>query len=335
MIRLAMIGAGRIGQVHARNIRAGTRARLVYVADPNPESANAITEMTGAVRAGVDVIENDASINAFLICSPTSTHSELLLRLSKLDRPIFCEKPISLDIAQARECADLLRARGTRGIVGFHRRFDPAFSELRSRIRSGYLGAVYQIAISSRSWTVPPEHYIRDSGGLFRDQTIHDFDMMRFLTDEEAQSVYAIGDCRIDPSIARLNDIDCAMTTIKSVSGIQIQINNGRFAAYGYDQRLEVFGLNATAIVENKVSIPLSIGRSDGVRSSPFENTFVERYRDAYRLELEAFLDLVEGHEVDAADFDDAIAAQELAEAALLSHKSGMPIALEALSTRA
>jgi myo-inositol 2-dehydrogenase/D-chiro-inositol 1-dehydrogenase len=326
MIRIALFGAGRIGQVHAANIAANPRARLACVVDPDADASQRIADATGARLATREEALSADGVDAFIIASPTDSHTGLLDAIADLGKPILCEKPISLDLDAARACCDRLDAAGTRCMMGFHRRFDPGFGAVWRKVRSGDAGKIYQVTVSSRSWAPPPSDYVRRSGGLFRDQSIHDFDLVRFILDEPISSVYAVGGCMIDDRIGQLGDIDSAMITLVAASGALVSIQNGRFAAFGYDQRLEVFGTKAVLMVDNVRSDPVVYGNRDGCLSSPPESTFIERYRAAYAREFDRFLDFVEGGDNEVATYRDGLLAQELAEAALRSYRTGSPV---------
>ncbi|MGV6875548.1 Gfo/Idh/MocA family protein [Pseudochelatococcus sp. B33] len=328
MIRIALFGAGRIGQIHARNIAANPRARLARIVDPDSAAAARIAAITGASAASREDTLAADDVDAFIIGSPTDSHAGLLEAMAELGKPILCEKPISLDFAAARACSDRLEAAGARCMMGFHRRFDPSFGQVRRQVRAGDAGKIYQVCIASRSWAPPPPDYVRQSGGLFRDQSIHDFDMARFILNEPIVSIYAVGGCMIDERIGELGDIDSAMITLVAQSGALVSIHNGRFAAFGYDQRLEVLGTRAAYLVDNARSDAVIRGDGGGFLSAPPEPTFAERYRLAYERELDRFLDFAEGQETEVATHRDGLAAQELAEAALWSCRAGAPVEL-------
>jgi len=329
MIRLALFGAGRIGLEHARNIVGNRRVKLRHVIEPVDSHASSVTMITGARRSSADEAIADDLVDGYILASPTNTHAGLLERLSTAGRPILCEKPISLDFDEALHCARLLKEANARCIIGFHRRFDPSFAEVKARIASGDVGEVFQVVISSRSWGPPPDSYIRTSGGLFRDQSIHDFDMARYLLGVDMEKVFAVGDALVEERIRALADIDTALITLVATSGTLVQINNGRFAAHGYDQRLEVFGTKASLFVGNVPGNSLLLGTSSGTVAAPPQATFVERYRDAYARELDAFLDMIEGRASPAATYLDGLEAHRLSEAATQSRASGSVVTVQ------
>lgn len=326
MMRIALFGAGRIGEVHARNIAANLRCRLAFVVDPDADAAARLADRYGGRPVAADTAMAAGQADAFIVASSTNTHAALLNALAPLGKPILCEKPVSLDFAEAEACAQRLDAADARCMMGFHRRYDPGFAEVRRRVQSGEAGRIFQLCIASRSWAPPPPDYIRQSGGLFRDQTIHDFDVARFLLGEPIASVYAVGGCMIDERIGALGDIDSAMVTLTAASGALVCICNGRFAAFGYDQRVEVFGTKATYVVGNVSADTVACGTADGWLSARPKATFAERYREAYERELDRFVDFAEGDEADIATHHDGLAAQALAEAALNSLQTRTPV---------
>lgn len=328
MLRVALIGAGRLGQLHAAILSAHPRVKLVYVCDPFEEAAAKVAEKWGATVVGVDRIFAAKDVQAVVIASTTSTHASLLSQAHKANKIVFCEKPISLDFAEAAAAVAQLNKDGKRCMVGFHRRFDPHFARVKEQIEDGSIGSIYQIAISSRTGTPPTDDYIKTSGGLFRDQSIHDFDIARFLLGEEIHTVYAVGACLIEERIGRVGDIDTAMTTLTSKSGRQVHINNGRFTAFGYDQRIEVYGTKAAAFVNNLPCDYTVRATKEGFSTAVPLHSFVERYRPAYEAELDAFVRFAEGEQVAIADQNDGLEAQRLAEAALRSYQIKLPVTI-------
>lgn len=328
MIHVAMFGAGRIGQLHAANLARHPRIRLVRIIDPNTANCQLVAVATGAAICSEDEALADPRIDGFIVASSTDTHARLVTAAVATGRPTFCEKPISLDLETARRCVESIERSGARFMLGFHRRYDANLRSVRERIRSGAVGSLYQVVISSRSWAPPTVEYVRVSGGLFRDQSIHDFDVARYLTGEEIRTVYATGACRIDPKIGEVGDIDAAMITMETVSGVLVQINNARFSAFGYDQRVECFGTSAVLMIGNPSADGVVQGRAEGLTTSPPLATFAERYAQAYRDEMTAFADLIEHGEEPLAGARDGLRAQELAEAATASRASGQRVSL-------
>ncbi|MEY4679743.1 MAG: hypothetical protein RLZZ276_1392, partial [Pseudomonadota bacterium] len=241
MTRLCQFGAGRIGQIHAANV-AGAGASLAYVVDVNVDAASALAARHGARVADAETALSDPSVDAVIIASSTDTHADLIERAARVGKPIFCEKPVDLSMERVERCVAAVRAAGVPVLMGFNRRFDPSFAQLRRGIEAGTVGKVELVQITSRDPSPPPPEYVRVSGGLFRDMMIHDLDMARFLLGEEPEQVFATASCLVDPRIAAAGDVDTALVTLRTASGRLCQISNSRRASYGYDQRIEVHG---------------------------------------------------------------------------------------------
>lgn len=321
-IQIALVGAGRIGRIHADNIAANPRARIAYVFDPQRENAERLSRLAAGVYANFEDLLARGDVDAFLIASPATAHVAQLSAISATGKPVLCEKPLSFDLSDSARLLGHFAERRSRVMMGFHRRYDAQFRTLRRRIADGALGQICQITISSHSAMVPSNDYLASSGGLFRDQSIHDFDMARFLTGEEFASLYAVGGCLIEARVAEVGDIDTAMITMVAESGCQVHINNGRYHPGGYDQRIEVLATNGSAMIENVWSRQEADNHSGEAAQPATFDYFLERYRDAFRAELDAFLDFVEGSGEPVADEMDGYRAQELAEAALRSLRS-------------
>ena len=242
LIRFAVLGVGRIGSIHARNIVGQPGAQLAIVSDVDAKAAAATAKALGAKAGSLKEAIEGADIDAVVICTPTDTHAELIDRAAAAGKAIFCEKPIDLDAGRIRRSLDGVAARGVPLMIGFNRRFDPSFQALQSRVRSGEIGEVEIVTILSRDPAPPPIEYIKRSGGLFRDMMIHDFDMARFLLGEEPVSVYATASALVDPAIGAAGDVDTAVCVLRTASGRIAQISNSRRAAYGYDQRTKCTG---------------------------------------------------------------------------------------------
>ncbi|MBE9553028.1 MAG: Gfo/Idh/MocA family oxidoreductase, partial [Proteobacteria bacterium] len=242
MIDVCQFGAGRIGKIHAASIAAHPGARLRYVVDVDRQAAAELAEAYGADVVEAAAALADASVGAVVVASSTDTHADVAEAAARAGKAIFCEKPIDLDIGRVDACLSALKQNGASMFVGFNRRFDPSFAALHGAIRDGRVGKVEMVSITSRDPAPPPLDYIKVSGGLFRDMTIHDFDMARWLLGEEPVEVFATGSCLIDLGIGQAGDIDTALVTLKTGSGALCQISNSRRAVYGYDQRIEVLG---------------------------------------------------------------------------------------------
>jgi myo-inositol 2-dehydrogenase / D-chiro-inositol 1-dehydrogenase len=265
-----------------------------------------------------------------LIASSTDTHADLAIAAAKAGKAIFCEKPIDLSLAQVDKCLKAVAKAGVPMFVAFNRRFDPNFAELRARITRGEIGAVEQVIITSRDPGLPPVEYLKVAGGLFRDMTIHDFDMARWLLGEEPVEVFARASCLVDPNVAKLGDVDSAMVILRTASGRLCHINNSRRASYGYDQRIEVHGAKGRLIAENRTPTTVSFADSRAVSADKPLHFFLERYADAYRLELAAFLAALQASKPMPVGPADGRQALVLAEAALASHQSGRAVAVKA-----
>lgn len=328
MIGLAIVGAGRIGHIHARNVMANPRAWVVCVHDPIQRNAEALAALTGARVAGFEEVRSAGDVDGVFITSPATEHARQLVDFARAGKRVLCEKPVSFDLAKAAAAVAALDSIGARCMMGFHRRYDARFRAARAAIVDGRMGRPFQMTISSHSASVPDNGYLSTSGGLFRDQTIHDFDVARFLLAEEFVSLYAVGGCLIEDRVSATGDIDTAMITMVSASGCQVHINNGRFCPSGYDQRVELLGTALALSIENVRQDTAVWSDADAARLAPPLPTFKERYEQAFRTELDAFLDFVEGSDAPVADQNDGYQAQRLAEAALRSLRTGLPVDL-------
>ena len=326
MLRFAQFGAGRIGAIHAANLAAMSGTRLLYVVDVNPEAARTLAERHGARVASVDKVLADPDVDAVIIASSTDTHADLAIAAARANKAIFCEKPIDLSLRRVDACLAAVKKARVPMFVGFNRRFDPSFAALHARIQHGDIGNVEQVIISSRDPGLPPIAYLKVSGGQFRDMTIHDFDMARWLLGEEPVELFAYGSCLVDPAVAKAGDTDSAMIVMKTKSGRLCHINNSRRATYGYDQRLEVHGSKGRLLAGNRTPTTVELADASAVTQDKPLYFFLERYADAYRAELAAFVDAVVNRKplpVTAADGRQAIV---LAEAAVKSLKTGRPV---------
>lgn len=329
MPRFAVFGCGRIGRMHAENLAKHPRTELVSVYDVVAEAAKNTAEATGAkVAATVEEVLADDRIDAVLIASSTDTHVDLLTLSAKAGKAILCEKPIDLDLARVEACWAEISALDPLVMIGFNRRFDPTFMALRDRLRSGEIGRLEQLAITSRDPGPPPAAYIKVSGGLFRDMTIHDFDLARYLAGDVV-AIHAVGANLVDPEIEALGDIDAAMITMQSADGALIHISNSRRAAYGYDQRIEAFGEFGMLQAGNQRATSLSFwGRDRTEAKDPVMPFFLERYTPAYLAEIDHFVDCIEREQAPLAGFADGREALRLADAAFESMQTGHMVRL-------
>ncbi len=316
--RFAVLGAGRIGQVHARAVAASEVAELVAVADAMPAAARALSERYGC-RVGevADLIRAD-DVDAVIICTPTDTHADLIEDAARAGKAIFCEKPIDLDADRVRACLGVVAETGARLMVGFNRRFDPHFASLKAAIAAGEIGEVEQVVITSRDPAAPPLDYIRRSGGIFRDMMIHDLDIARWMLGEEPIAVSAFGSVLTDPAIEG-EDYDTASATLLTASGKQCVITNSRRAVYGYDQRVEVHGSEGMLRISNPRNTLVEQAGASGYRREPLQDFFMTRYVEAYAAELSQFVAWVAGEGGTVPTGEDGLRALLLADAATTS----------------
>jgi len=257
MFNVGIFGAGRIGQIHARNAVAAADLTLKYVVDPNREAALALAQQTGARVAELQQVLDDGAVSGVIIASATTVHLDQALAAAAAGKTIFCEKPLDLDLARARQAgAPLAKAKM---LVGFNRRFDPHFAALKARIDANAIGKLESLTIISHDPGPPPVSYIRTSGGLFKDMAIHDFDMARWLLGEEPSEVFASASCLVDPAIEAAGDVDTARILLRTPTGRLCVISNTRRSGYGYDQRIEAYGSGGTVRADNVLLSTVSI----------------------------------------------------------------------------
>lgn len=326
-LKFALLGAGRIGKVHARAISGNRDAELAVVADASAEAAEAISQQYGCRISTIEDIAADASIEGVIICTPTTTHADLIEKFARAGKAIFCEKPVDLDVVRAQACLEVVRETGTRLMLGFQRRYDPHFLAVKEALSKGRVGEIEMIQIISRDPGAPPMDYIRTSGGIFRDMTIHDFDMARFLLGEEPVTVYATGSVLTDKALAGV-DFDSASVTMTTASGKHCTISNSRRATYGYDQRVEVHGSKGTISVENQRPAAIELATADGFTRPALHDFFMTRYIEAYAAEIAAFVAVVRDGATPSPNGEDGLRALMLADAAFRSAKEGVVVAL-------
>ena len=331
MVSFAVLGCGRIGRMHARNIAAHPRARLVACYDVVAEAARATAAALGARAASsIEEVLSDKSVQALLIASSTDTHVDLLARAAKAGKAVLCEKPIDLDIERVEACWVEIGRLDPLVMLGFNRRFDPSFKALRERLAAGEIGRLEQVIIASRDPAPAPAEYLKGSGGLFRDMTIHDFDMARYLAGDIVE-VQAMGANLIDPGIEAIGDIDAAMVVMRAASGALVHINNSRRCVYGYDQRIEAFGERGMLQAGNRRPTTVESWTSERTAArEPVLNFFIERYREAYDTEVDHFVDCFEQGIRPLAGFAEGREALRLANAALESLRRGAVVRLAA-----
>ena len=325
MLDIAVIGAGRIGQIHARNVAAHGGARLVGVADLDAAAAAKLADACGSRTISVDAA---FAADAVLIAAPTPTHADYIERAAAAGRAIFCEKPIDLDAARVRACLAAVQRAGVTLMVGFNRRFDPHFATLKRRLDAGEIGALELLTIVSKDPGPPPLAYVATSGGLFRDMMIHDLDMARFMLGEEPVTLHAAASCLVDAAIGDAGDVDTAVVTLKTASGRLCQICNSRRATYGYDQRIEAHGAKGMLRAGNVTATTVELANGAGFAGEPALPFFLERYAAAYRAELDAFIAAAAGRGAAKPDGEDGLKALLLADAATQSARSGETVRL-------
>ncbi len=300
-------------------------SKVYAICEPDIKIAEKVAEENNCKILKINEIENNPDIDAVIICTPTDTHVDLINRFSKSNKSIFCEKPIDLDINNVKKCIDIVKKNKTKLMVGFNRRFDPHFSSLKNCISKGVIGKIESIIITSRDPSPPPINYIKRSGGIFRDMTIHDFDMSLYLLDELPTEVFAYGSSLIDSKIAKAQDYDTASIILKTSSGKQININNSRRATYGYDQRIEVHGSLGMVSAQNQRPISIEIADKKGFQTNKLHHFFMTRYIEAYSIEIDYFIKCISKKIMPTPNGIDGLNALIIAEAADRSAKLKKP----------
>ncbi len=326
MLRFGILGAGRIGKVHARTIAASGKATVAYLADAMPKAAADLAAEVGAKVASVEDIIKASDVDAILIATPTPFHAEQIEAASNAGKAVLCEKPVSLSVARIEQCLKVVEKNKTTLMIGFNRRFDPNFASLAARLRKGDIGSVEIATIISRDPSPPPAEYVKSSGGLFRDMMIHDVDLARFLVGEEFVTVSALGSALVDKAIGEAGDVDTAAVQMQTASGKIAVITNSRRATYGYDQRIEVHGSKGMLRAGNVHNTTVEIANADGFHGDPVLNFFTERYGQAYANEVLTFIDAVTNKKALSPNGYDGLQAQKLADAATESWKTGKPV---------
>ncbi len=313
---VAIIGAGRIGKIHANNAAAHPELNVKYIVDPIAAAAEELADQVGAAVAGLDEALLDPSVEGVVIASSTDTHLDFSIRAIQAGKAAFCEKPMDLDLEKVRAAGSKLGSGDSRFFLGFNRRFDPHFDRLHKQLRSGEMGAIETLHIISHDPAPPPIDYVKVSGGLFKDMTIHDFDMARWLLGEEPIEVFAAGATLIDPAIAAAGDIDTAKILLRTGSGRICVISNSRRSGYGYDQRIEAFCSRGLIRVGNVRESTVERWGEQGPQGAPLQNFFLDRYAQAYRAEMNHFAGIISGRHAPAVGYRDGVAALAIAEAA-------------------
>lgn len=331
-VRLGIIGAGRIGKVHAENlVHRISGAEVVAIADLREEAAQKCAIELGIPRAYGDPrpILEDKAVDAVFICTSTDTHAPLIEAAARTGKHIFCEKPIALDLPAIDRALEAVSRAGVKLQVGFNRRFDPNFARARELVAQGTVGRPHLLRVTSRDPAPPPPEYVKVSGGIFLDMTIHDLDMARFLLGEEVVEVYATGSVLVDKRIGELGDVDTAVVVLRFQNGAIGVIDNSRRAVYGYDQRVEVFGDKGMVRVDNPRLDTLVQSDDQGDHATRIFRFFMDRYTESFVREAQAFVDCVREDRVPPVTGEDGRIAVVLAHAALRSLKERRPVRLE------
>jgi myo-inositol 2-dehydrogenase/D-chiro-inositol 1-dehydrogenase len=328
MIKIAQLGAGRMGGVHARNAAANLRLDLAFVVDPKPQAAQALAAEVGARPASFEAVLADPSILGVVIASSTAVHLENTLACLAAGKAVFCEKPLDLDPRRLESAKAQLTAPAARLFVAFNRRFDHQFRTLKARLAAGDVGILETLHIVSHDPAPPPPAFIPTSGGLFKDFTIHDFDTARWLLGEEPREVFAFAGCLVDPAIGAAGDVDTAKILLRTPTDRLVVISNTRRSGYGYDQRVEAFGAGGRLAVDNIRLSTVDLWREAGALAEPIQPGFMTRYAQAYRDEMDHFADILEDGSAPLTGYDDSLAALVLAEAAGRSVQTGAPVRL-------
>ena len=327
-MRFAVLGAGRIGQVHANALSQVAGAKFVAIADPFAEAARAVQAAHGCDIRTIDQIVASDDIDAVLICTPTDTHADLIERFARAGKAIFCEKPVDLEIDRVRACLDVVQQTGSFLMIGFQRRFEPDFNVIKRAIDDGKIGNVEMITLTSRDPSPPPISYIERSGGIFRDMTIHDFDVARWLLGEEVETVQAAASVLVDPAIGEAGDYDSVSVLMTTASGKHCAISCSRRASYGYDQRIEVHGELGAISAVNHAEARVEFAGPEGYTRPPNQHSFITRYIDAYRAEIEAFVAAVTSGAPPPVAGEDGLRALALALAAMRSVDEGRAVSV-------
>ena len=330
-IRVGLIGAGRIGTLHIEHLAQNIPAvELTTICSLNCSNIKSLAQQFNVPKVTTDynTLLADPEIDAVLVTTPTNTHVKISQAAAKAGKHIFCEKPIALDLDQIDETLAIVEETGVKFQVGFNRRFDASFKRVREAVASGEIGEPHIMRITSRDPAPPPIEYVKVSGGIFLDMTIHDFDMARYLIGEEVVEVYAAGGVRVDPKIGEAGDIDTTVITLRFQNGVIGTIDNSREAVYGYDQRVEVFGSNGMVTAANPLTDTVTLSGSEGSRAASPPYFFVERYKQAFLSELQAFFTCIQEDTLPAVTGADGRAPVLIGFAALKSLRENRPVRL-------
>ncbi len=329
---VAVLGAGRIGQVHARTITQSVPgARVVGLADPRIDAARQLADELGVPRVCEQPLEliEDPEVRAVLVCSSTDTHADLVMAAARAGKHVFCEKPLDLDLERIDQVLEVVEEAGIQLMLGFNRRFDPDFARVRELVASGAVGRPEMLRITSRDPAPPPAEYVAVSGGMFLDMTIHDFDMARFVMGQEVVELHAMAGVLVDPAIGEAGDVDSAVISLRFADGALGVIENSRRAIYGYDQRVEVLGATGRVGNRNHAADSVQLADAKGLHDPLPLNFFMQRYTASYMAEIRAFVDAVRSESEPPVGGDDGRMAVVLGLAAKRSLELGRVVRVE------
>ena len=329
-IRVCLFGAGEMATIHAMNLISDPRVTLAYVVDPSVERADSLAQATGARVVDLDTAFGDPTVDAYLIASPPRTHADYLERAAATRAYVFCEKPIDHDMGRILTCMKAWKGREGRVQLGFNRRFDHQFVALKQAIAEGRIGKVEQVLVISRDAEAPEVEGFIHSSGLLKETAVHDFDLIRWLLEDEAAEVFVMGDALINPAYLTVGQIDTTTTALRMAKGTHVTILNSLRAAYGYDQRIEVLGTLGQASVGNMPESLVVLSTVDGIRGEKPLHNYHQRYAQAYRTEILAFVQTVATGGATSPDATDGLRASAIAEAAILSMARRASVAIGA-----
>ena len=327
-IKFAILGMGRIGKVHADTIQANSNAELAAIHDPINNEIDRLQKRYSCQQMSLEDITNNDQIKGILICTPTDTHVDLIKRFLYTKKAVFCEKPLDLNLRKVKKLVQLVSESKSQVMLGFNRRFDPHFAKLKAHLTKKEIGVIEQITITSRDPNPPTIEYIKQSGGIFKDMAIHDLDMAVFLADEKIHSITALGSNFVSKKIEQAGDYDTATILMRTISGKQISIINSRRATYGYDQRVEVHGSKGSLKVNNPTLSEIELAKEAGTTKDRLHHFFMTRYIDAYKNQIDYFVDCIKKRSMPKPDSYDGYYALYLAENALKSAKTGRTVYL-------
>ncbi|MFQ5944347.1 MAG: inositol 2-dehydrogenase [Anaerolineales bacterium] len=335
-LNIGLIGAGRIGRIHAGNLANQIpAARLAAIADINLEAAKSL-----AADLNIETVFSDYAqllehedLQAVAICSATDTHAQIITEAAAAGKHIFCEKPLDFELSRIDDALEAVEAAKVKLQVGFNRRFDPNFRKVKEMAAEGKIGEPHILRITSRDPEPPPLEYVKVSGGIFLDMTIHDFDMARYITGSEVEEIYVIGAVMIDPKIGEVGDLDTAIITLRFENGVIGTIDNSRKAVYGYDQRVELFGSEGMISTENETPDRHSYSSASGIQQSLPLYFFLERYTESYLREMQSFVDSVQNDTPPEVTGIDGRAPVVIGLAARKSYEENRPVALKEISS--